>query len=129
MIDIYDKIKAGEYDLPPRPKRPKSVCVNGHYFATTHSGTPNFCPVCGVPVKEQYEKETDRYYKEMKKYNRKVVEIRKNFKKDALTYCGLINHPKAERAFEMAWERGHSSGYAEVVHELEELADLLEVDF
>lgn len=129
MTDIHDKIKAGKYDSPKRPQRPTSICINGHYFTTTRSDIPNFCSVCGVPVKERYEEEMNKYYKEMKEYNRRVVEIRKNFKKDALTSCGLINHPKAEKAFEMAWERGHSNGYTEVVYELEKLADFLDVDF
>lgn len=47
------------------------------------------------------------------------------FKADALEEVGLTNHPKADKAYELAWSRGHSSGFAEVLFELEELADLL----
>lgn len=47
------------------------------------------------------------------------------FKKEALKELGLENHPKAEKVFDLAWERGHSQGYTEVYLELQELADLL----
>lgn len=47
------------------------------------------------------------------------------FKHDSLTETGLINHPKAEKAFAMAWERGHANGLYEVWYELRELAELL----
>ena len=47
------------------------------------------------------------------------------FKKDALEEVGLAGHPKADKAFAMAWERGHSSSLFEVFYELEELANLL----
>lgn len=48
-----------------------------------------------------------------------------NFSADAIAYCGLTGHPKAGMAFSMAYARGHSSGYSEVLQELEELAELL----
>jgi len=47
-----------------------------------------------------------------------------NFAEDAIDYCGLKGHPKADKAFAMAY-RGHSSGYYEVLQELESLAELL----
>jgi hypothetical protein len=62
-------------------------------------------------MKEAYRLEDDRLF-----------EI---FKKDAIKEVGLENHPAAEKAFQLAWERGHSCGYAEVFIYLEELADLL----
>lgn len=49
--------------------------------------------------------------------------LRDLFKKDALEEVGLTGHPKANKAFEMAWDRG--DGYREVMVELEELAELL----
>lgn len=48
-----------------------------------------------------------------------------NFAEDAIEYCGLKGHPKADKAFAMAYDRGHSSGYYEVLQELESLAELL----
>ncbi len=48
-----------------------------------------------------------------------------DFSEDAIEYCGLKGHPKADKAFAMAYERGHSYGYSEVLQELKELAELL----
>ena len=58
-------------------------------------------------------------------YHRENGRIDDLFRKDALQEAGLTGHPKAEKAFEMAWERGHSSGYHEVFNCLLPLADLL----
>ncbi len=47
------------------------------------------------------------------------------FKKAALADLGLIDHPKAHKAWSMAWERGHAQGLHEVYLELQDLAELL----
>lgn len=38
----------------------------------------------------------------------------------------LKGHPKADVAFRIAWDWGHSNGRDEVAHYLDELADLLD---
>jgi hypothetical protein len=58
-------------------------------------------------------------------YSTRQQEIYAEFKADALKYAGLKHHEKAEKAWYMAYERGHSGGYQEVLSELLELADLL----
>lgn len=47
------------------------------------------------------------------------------FKRLAISYVGLQNHPKADKVFAKAWDEGHSSGYMEVLNYLEDLADLV----
>lgn len=47
------------------------------------------------------------------------------FQVDALADVGLTHHPKAKKAFELAWSYGHASGLREVYDHLVELADLL----
>jgi hypothetical protein len=47
------------------------------------------------------------------------------FRDDALEACDLKGHPKADKAYSMAWDRGHSSGYHDVLINLKELSDLL----
>ena len=47
------------------------------------------------------------------------------FKTDAIKEVGLEGHPKADKAFELAWQAGHSFGYEIVFGELENLADLI----
>jgi len=53
------------------------------------------------------------------------LRLQGEFKRDAFRELGLIGHPKAEAAFTLAWEWGHSAGYSEVFSYLEELAGLL----
>jgi hypothetical protein len=75
--------------------------------------------------------ETER----LKKYNSDDVKAKcevgyyrdhpENFSEEVIEYVGLKGHPKAGKAFSMAYERGHSSGHFSVLSELEELAQLL----
>lgn len=37
----------------------------------------------------------------------------------------MADHPKRDRIFEMAWERGHSCGWSEIENEYLELAELV----
>lgn len=43
----------------------------------------------------------------------------------AETY-GVTGHPKEERLWELAWSKGHSSGYSEVASEYDELVTLIQ---
>lgn len=47
------------------------------------------------------------------------------FKHDALMAVGLSGHPKAEQAWGMAWDDGHSEGYHRVLEILYDLAELM----
>ncbi len=51
--------------------------------------------------------------------------LEEEFKKDALQYVELSDHPKAEKTYAMAWDYGHSAGYSEVMNYLVDLADLV----
>ena len=51
--------------------------------------------------------------------------LRQMFKADAIEEAGLKGHPKAEKAYKLAYERSHSHGYIAVMVDLEELADLI----
>lgn len=51
--------------------------------------------------------------------------LEEEFKTRALKQFGLFGHPKAEKAFAMAWDRGHSAGFNSVAIELSELAEIL----
>lgn len=48
-----------------------------------------------------------------------------DFKKDALKHLGIDGHKNADKAFDIAWDLGHSCGYADVYDYLSDLADLL----
>ena len=49
-----------------------------------------------------------------------------NFREEALIDLGILNHPKADKAFQLAWDAGHSGGYSEVYNYLLDYAELLE---
>lgn len=51
--------------------------------------------------------------------------IKAQFKLDVLRELGIEKHRNAEKLFEIAWERGHSSGWHDVLSEAEELSELL----
>jgi hypothetical protein len=60
-----------------------------------------------------------------KAYQEERARLDAQFRADALAEVGLTGHPKADKAFAMAYERGHSSGHSEVLYYLDDLADLL----
>jgi hypothetical protein len=47
------------------------------------------------------------------------------FKIEAFDELGIATHPKAQKAFDIAWEERHAHGYHEVFDLLEDLAQLL----
>jgi len=83
-----------------------------------------------------YADELERHGKEMKSWSSSVAEHRdearklaNKFRVDALTEVGLIvdgvEHPKAERVWDMAYDNGHAEGYSCVYQWLEELSTLV----
>ena len=62
----------------------------------------------------------------MKLYREDVDTKREEFKYACFHDVGLeYGTAPSEKAFEMAWSRGHSSGLHEVYYNLEELTELL----
>lgn len=62
---------------------------------------------------------------EAEKYRREVLALRKKFQEDLAEEYELTGHPKEDKVFNMAWDRGHSAGLSEVEQEYAELASLL----
>jgi hypothetical protein len=58
------------------------------------------------------------------KHNARQVELEQQFMLDAFTELGLQSNPFARRLYAIAWERGHSCGYSEVLSILADLAEL-----
>lgn len=52
--------------------------------------------------------------------------LRIQFRHDVLSALGILDHPRASRLWDMAWEQGHSSGHQEVYEIACELAQLLD---
>jgi len=121
-MDIYIKIEHGHFKTKTIPKFERK-CANGHFISTTSNF--NYCPECGIEFKEYNKKCKEDYKKLKKEIDEENLTTHKIFKAEALDYCGILGHKKAEQAFLMAWDRGHSSGLTSVVNELEDLASLM----
>lgn len=85
------------------------------------------------------EAEINKYLSEVKEFDKAKVEYAKNlaayqeaeaerirqFKVDLFVAYGVTGHPKAERAFNLAWDFGHSGGLHEVELYFSTLAALI----
>jgi len=82
---------------------------------------------------EVYLQAIEVWKKEKKEWEVEENRLFKGFKADALVEVGLTNHPKADKAYGMAWEKayalawenGHSGGLSEVYNHLLDYAELL----
>jgi hypothetical protein len=52
-------------------------------------------------------------------------DVKEEFKKFLAKKYKLEGNPKLDRAFEIAWELGHSSGYDEIENYFYDLVDLI----
>lgn len=62
-----------------------------------------------------------KFLKRQEEARRQELELKERLLKET----GLANHPKADRLWDLAWDRGHSAGFYEVEAEFRELATLL----
>ena len=69
-----------------------------------------------------YNTQKKEYNHLRQKYNEKDSELYAAFKVDALKEVGLWGHEAGNRAFELAWDKGHANGYSEVFIYLEQIA-------
>jgi hypothetical protein len=77
----------------------------------------------GCLIEETFDK--DAFFVDTRAYSNLCSELEKEFKRDLFDQHGVTGHPKAERAFQLAWDYGHSSGFQEVANYFDDLADLL----
>jgi hypothetical protein len=62
--------------------------------------------------------------KEAEEYRKEDARIYAQFKADLFAQDG-VSGPKAEKCFELAWDRGHAGGYMEVLNEWNDLVELI----
>lgn len=83
---------------------------------------------------DQYKVDIDEYIKDRAEYDNAMaarasdeVNLQNQFWEDAFKECRISkDHPLAEGAKHLAWENGHSAGYAEVMCHLRDIARLIE---
>lgn len=103
----------------PYPTKPKSVAS---------LGIPDFLKDTAeakAAVADLEAKHTE-YQKALAAYRQEDGRLGDLFRKDALEEVGLTGHPRADKAFGLAYSKGHSGGLAEVVCELREIAEVLQ---
>ena len=117
IYNFIDRIKNGIYDPRDPPVRPdKPHLTHNHNSEEAHTYSMEL---------RHYEDFLSAYKRDMNVYaNHKHILFQK-FKKDALEYCGLTTHPKADKAFEYAWDGCSKSGMVQIVEYLEELSELM----
>lgn len=71
------------------------------------------------------EKELAAYNSAMKEYRDAEAAAMEQFQNDLFKEIGIENHPNRFKLFQKAWDRGHSSGYSEVMNEAWDLVDLI----
>ena len=72
-----------------------------------------------------YEKQDDEWRTALANYHIAENETCDRFRKHLIGYFKLENHPKVDKMYELAWDRGHASGLYDVTLEFETLADLI----
>ncbi len=79
--------------------------------------------------KKNREETRENYRNELRsarnKYREEQYKIGNEFKLALFKEYGVENHPKAEKAFSMAWEAGHAEGYSNVEFHFSELVELI----
>lgn len=58
-------------------------------------------------------------------YQKETARLHAEFKRDMFAHYEVTDHPKVEIAYRIAWDHGHSAGYAEVDSYFAELVEIL----
>lgn len=76
------------------------------------------------PARSMYASRDD-YAAACRAWDAKRYAVYAEFKADVLAELGISGHPKADKLYAMAWDRGHSEGYSAVFDRAEELSELI----
>jgi hypothetical protein len=122
-VTIIDKIQNHDQGLFGLIERDKFFETTTPYPDRKDYNIKRKCSHC----KSLHEDKTAKlqFEADMRKYRDDQHRLNQLFKFAALWDCGIHEHPKADKAYEMAYSRGHSSGIWEIYQNLVELADLL----
>lgn len=112
--NIIEKINNGDYDI--KNTLNKKQYPENYVFDENKSVKWN-------------KEEVVRQNEEIKKAIKSKFDGQKQFKRDAIQYIlsgNKLNEKQAERIYEKGWEDGHSSGYHNVMIEIEDLINFIE---
>lgn len=63
---------------------------------------------------EEYELLIKKYLEDKDAYNDNEGKLREQFKQDLFVDLGIVDNPKKDLLFSIAWDKGHSAGLNEV---------------
>jgi predicted nucleic acid-binding protein len=112
MLD-FDSYKVS-MEYPSQPVKPSLDVRNM---------TPNKCRKLGEDL-EMYEAKMVEWKKNVSLWRQAQRDMEAQFKADVLEENGLTGHPKADKVFEMAWERGDKN-FSDVAFYVADLAELV----
>jgi hypothetical protein len=68
----------------------------------------------------------EAYKAHRKQYDTESAKLHEEFKDDLFKQFAVTDNPKRHKAFDLAWDRGHSNGVEEVYNEFYDLVELIE---
>ena len=122
-MDVLENIRIGKYADPPYTARPSVPGLLEKRPLKMDDVELRDLPT----VLAKYRREKEEYDKARENYSKRLSEIYDLLKSDIEDEFGTKRHHKADLLWNVAWDRGHSSGYAEVYNEYSTLVDLLDL--
>lgn len=107
-------------DKPKHPVAPKKDATSSNYLEYAKQ-----LEDYSKQLLEYEQVSLKKYGEDILKYDEENIRLQNQFKADALEEVGLTGHPKAEKAFSLAYEEGHSGGFSDIYCHLCNFAELL----
>ena len=76
-------------------------------------------------IDEVYDGRMNERRETINKRNKELSNLTIEFKHDLFKDYNVVNNPKAERCYSLAWDDAHSDGFMAVYHKFDELVDLI----
>lgn len=122
-LDVREKIAAGFYEskLPVASRvLPKPQMLSKRADELTDLEVINL-----TRVKKEYEAAVAERKANAKARSADSVRLSDLFRLDVEVENGTRGHPKADKLWNMAYERGHSGGFSEILSEYEDIVGLV----
>lgn len=111
-MDVQENIKAGKYKN------------NVPYDCDTAPINPDAMTITQAAKHKEKQKELQRAQRRL--HQEEEARLNALFRADLEAEHGLTGHPKANKLWDIAWDRGHSSGLSSVAWEYSDLAELVQ---
>jgi hypothetical protein len=122
---MYDRIQAGAYKVQtPYPTRPVKPAIFNKKVGDLTADELKSLP----ELQRRHAEDQICYQQGTNAYHAEQARLEAEFKEDLFAEFGVSNNPLREKAYEMAYASGHSSGYAEIYNHFSDLAELINID-